>query len=118
MILGYFLLIAAAFLAATYGILRLVGAIRVYLTFRGKRIASCPETHHAAAVRVAAGKAALEAVTGKQELELCECSRWPERKNCPQDCSRQIEEAPRPAWFARSSTAGIRGRASIATNRL
>lgn len=91
----YYLLIAAAVLAATYGIFRFVRAVRVYLTLRGKRIVSCPETHHAAAVRVAAGKAALEAVAGNHELELCECSRWPERKNCPQDCLRQIEEAPK-----------------------
>jgi hypothetical protein len=91
----YFLLIVVAVSAATYAIHRLVHMVRAYLTFRGKRIVSCPETHHAAAVRVAAGKAALEAVAGKHELELCECSRWPERKNCPQDCLRQIEEAPK-----------------------
>jgi hypothetical protein len=39
-------------------------ALRVYLRFRGKRLVSCPETHQPAAVRVAAGKAALDATVG------------------------------------------------------
>lgn len=95
MTLVYFLLIVVAVSAATYVVHRLVRAIRAYQTFRGKRIVSCPETHHAAAVRVAAGKAASRAVVGDVELSLCECSRWPERKDCPQDCLKQIEEAPK-----------------------
>lgn len=65
-------------------------ASRVYLTFRGQRLVSCPETHKPAAVRVAAGKAAF----GHNAIGLCQCSRWPERKECPQDCLAQIKEAP------------------------
>lgn len=70
-------------------------AVRAYLKFRGKMLVSCPETHRPAAVRVAAGKVAWEVIVGNRELRLSECSRWPERKNCPQDCLKQIEQAPK-----------------------
>jgi hypothetical protein len=91
---NYFL-IAAGSLAVIYGIFRFVPAIRVYFTFHGNRIVSCPENHRAAAVRVAAGKAALEAIVGNKQLSLRACSRWPERQACGQECLAQIEEAPK-----------------------
>src|ERR1035438_8984805 len=90
-----YVLIAAGSLAAIYAIFRLVRASRVYLTFRGNRLVSCPENHRPAAVRVAAGKAALEAIVGEQHLRLNTCSRWPERQGCGQACLAQIEEAPK-----------------------
>ncbi len=90
-----YLLIAAGSLAAIYGIFRLIRAVRVYLAFRGNRLVSCPENHRPAAVRVAAGKAALEAMVGNQQLRLSACSRWPEREVCGQECLAQIEEAPK-----------------------
>lgn len=80
------------------GVFVIVGlrrALRTYLKFRGKRLVSCPETHHPAAVCVAAGKAALKATVGKEHLKLSECSRWPEREACGQECLAQIEEAPK-----------------------
>ncbi|MGC1414107.1 MAG: hypothetical protein WA817_02410 [Candidatus Acidiferrum sp.] len=70
-------------------------AAGTYLKFRGERIVSCPETHEAAAVRVAAGDAALKATVGREELALKECSRWPEREKCGQWCLAEIEEAPK-----------------------
>jgi hypothetical protein len=95
MITVNYLLIATGSLAASYAIFRLVRAVRVYLTFRGNRLVSCPENHRPAAVRVAAGKAALEGTVGTQQLRLSACSRWPGRKDCPQECVAQIEEAPK-----------------------
>jgi hypothetical protein len=85
---------AAALLLVGLGV-KLSRAARTYLKFRGKRIVSCPETHEAAAVRVAAGEAALKATVGRDELMLKECSRWPERHVCGQECLAQIEEAPK-----------------------
>jgi len=67
---------------------------RTFLKFRGERIVSCPETHQPAAVRVTAGKAALEAALGREELNVCQCSRWPEKEDCPQGCLDQVKEAP------------------------
>jgi hypothetical protein len=75
-----YILCALAVLAAgvlAFGVNR---GLRTYLKFRGKRIVSCPETHQAAAVRVAAGNAAAEAALGQGHLKLSACSRWPERE--------------------------------------
>ena len=95
MTLAYYLLNAIGAVAAAYGLFRLVQAARVYFTFRGKRIVSCPENHRPAAVNVSAGTAALEALTGNPHIHLRSCSRWPERGDCPQGCLAQIEEAPK-----------------------
>ncbi len=69
-------------------------ALRTYLKFRGRRLVSCPETHQPAAVRVAAGNVALKATVGIAQLSLRECSRWPEKEACGQECLAQIQEAP------------------------
>lgn len=90
-----YLLIAAGSVAVIYGIYRLSRAVRVYLALRGKRLVSCPENHRPAAVQVAAGKAALQAIVGNEQVRLSACSRWPERLNCGQQCLAQIEEAPK-----------------------
>ena len=90
-----YFLIAVALFTATYAIFRLVRAARVYLTFRGKRLVSCPETHRPAAVRVDAAKAGLETALGHVQLKLSQCSRWPEREACGQECLAQIKEAPK-----------------------
>ncbi|HYL64981.1 MAG TPA: hypothetical protein VE077_20385 [Candidatus Methylomirabilis sp.] len=67
---------------------------RTYLKFRGQRIVSCPTTYSAAAVRVAAGRAALKSAAGHDSLRLCECSRWDGPPRCDQHCLEQIKEAP------------------------
>ena len=89
-----YILIIAAIAASAFLAVSLYRALRAYFTFRGKRIVTCPETHQPAAVHVAVGKAALSATKGHEFLYLSQCSRWPERQNCPQDCVAQIEEAP------------------------
>lgn len=94
MIVVDYILIAAGILAAIYAAVRTVRAGRTYMAFRGKRLVSCPETHQPAAVRVAAGAAAANTILGNPGIALKECSRWPQRQDCPQDCLAQIEEAP------------------------
>jgi hypothetical protein len=64
------------------------------LRFRGKMLVTCPETHEPAAVKVNVGHAAVHAIAGKPELELCDCSRWPERGDCDQECLEQVERDP------------------------
>lgn len=88
----YTLLALAA--ALTVIIFELLRSLGVYRKFRGDRIISCPENHQPAAVRVAAGKAAIEATVGTPHLQLSECSRWPEMGGCGQECLSQIQEAP------------------------
>ncbi len=91
--MSYILLVLAAALAVV--IFELARSLGVYRKFRGNRIISCPENHQPAAVRVAAGKAALEAMVGASHLRLSDCSRWPEMADCGQECLSQIQEAPK-----------------------
>ena len=65
-----------------------------YLKFRGARLVTCPETNDYAAVGVDAEHAAFTGAWGRADLRLRECSRWPEREGCGQECLRQIEAAP------------------------
>jgi hypothetical protein len=88
--MNYILYIVMA-VAALLLVVGLGRALRTYLRLRGKRIVSCPETHEAAAVRVAAGNAALRETLGHEQLRLSECSRWPEKEACGQVCLKQIE---------------------------
>jgi hypothetical protein len=106
-----YILLALAIVVLATAAVELLRALRTYLKFRGKRIVSCPETHQAAAVSVAAGKAAAETTIGAPHLRLNECSRWPEKEDCGQECLAQIEEAPKAClvrtivnqWYAGQS---------------
>jgi hypothetical protein len=68
--------------------------VHAYFQYRGKRLITCPETHHTEAVHVAARKVAARAFIGEPTLRLDQCSRWPERQDCGQECLRQIEADP------------------------
>jgi hypothetical protein len=68
--------------------------VHTYFTYRGKRLITCPETHHSEAVEVAARKAATGAFLGEPDLRLEQCSRWPERHDCGQECLAQIVADP------------------------
>lgn len=60
----------------------------------GDRVITCPETGTTEVVRVDAGHAAWTDLRGERELRLEACTRWPEKKDCGQDCLTQIECAP------------------------
>ena len=71
-----------------------IHGIRVYFRFRGARLVTCPETNQDAVVEVPARSMAMQAILGEPCLRLSECSRWPMRGGCGQDCLRQIEARP------------------------
>lgn len=68
--------------------------VRIYLKYRGKGVVYCPETGKPVAVEVDAAHAAFTFAHGIPDLRLTSCTRWPERKDCGQECVRQIELAP------------------------
>jgi len=88
------IIVAVLVLAAGLFILRAIPGVRAYFTFRGKRLVTCPETHKTEAVNVAAAEAAVGAFFVEPTVRLKECSRWPERQDCGQDCLQQIEADP------------------------
>lgn len=78
------------------GALYFVGApvLGAFIKYRGKRVVMCPETRKTVAVEVNAPLAAVSAAVGEPRLRLSDCTRWPERRDCGQECLPQIEMAP------------------------
>lgn len=76
-----------------------VGALVVALSLalaatwrsRGERLVTCPETGAEVGVRIDGLNAAAHLGHGTPELRSC--SRWPERRDCGQECVAQIERA-------------------------
>jgi hypothetical protein len=88
----YFIIVVGIFCLLYLVIPLAAGA---YVTFRGKRLVTCPETRRPAAVEVNVFPAALSAgIFGEAKLRLKSCSRWPEREGCGQECLLQVELAP------------------------
>lgn len=87
-------LIAFLVIVAAYLLHRILVGGREFRKFSGKMLVTCPETHQRIAVKVATGRAALAATVGKQHVELSECTRWPERKDCDQACLCELEADP------------------------
>jgi len=81
-------------LAVGLFIFRAIPGIRAYFQYRGKHLITCPESHTCEAVDVNAKEAAVGAFLTEPTLRLKECSRWPERQDCGQDCLQQIEVDP------------------------
>jgi len=94
MTLTVLIILVVLVLAIGLFIFRAIPGARVYFQLRGKRVITCPETKEAAAVSVAAAEAAAGAFLSEPTLRLKECSRWPERQGCGQECLQQIEADP------------------------
>jgi hypothetical protein len=86
---GVVALVAAVFLGWM-----IRGLVRSYVQNRGTRVVTCPETENFVAVKLDAGHAAATGLFGDTHLRLERCTRWPERQDCPQECIKQIQEAP------------------------
>ena len=85
-----FVLILLGLVIAVYAGL----ALTAFFRMRGKRVIVCPETNKPAGVKVDAAHAALSAVWEKPDIQLKDCTRWPERANCNQACTSQIAVSP------------------------
>ncbi len=90
----YWIVLVTVAAVAVYVLYHLYGSARTYFKFRGKRLVTCPETHKTAAVELDAKGAAREAFTQNPRMQLSECTRWPERKNCGQECLDEIAMSP------------------------
>jgi len=73
-------------------------AIRYFVTtsrrFGGERIIICPETSKQAIVGVETRRAAWTSLFGQTDLRLENCSRWPMKQDCGQECLLQFDVAP------------------------
>ena len=86
-----FLVIAAAFLLSWIPALIVFFVVR--RRYAGDRVITCPENGESQLVRLDARRAAVTSLVGPTRLTLESCSRWPEMRNCGQECLAQIESA-------------------------
>jgi hypothetical protein len=68
--------------------------VRSSSRYRGKRIVTCPETKEPTIVEVDALHASLTSTVGLPDIRLQDCSRWPIRKQCGQECLMDLDVAP------------------------
>jgi hypothetical protein len=95
---GPWLAIAAIITVAVCYVLLPLGA-DTYRRFRGRKSLRCPETGSEAEVDLDAGRAALSSAFGRVLLRVRNCSLWPQRKACAQECvhvETERQEAVRP----------------------
>lgn len=68
---------------------------------REVRIVRCPAVARPAALRLHAGRAAVEEALGREpELAVEDCTRWPRAKGCDQQCLEQLAANPDEATLA------------------
>jgi len=67
-------------------LLPVLWAEQTYHTYREGRTVNCPETHAPVSVRFNALRAAWSSLSGPPKLRLADCTRWPERADCGQEC--------------------------------
>lgn len=70
----------------------------IHHRYSGVRAVTCPETHRRVAVTIDATHAAATGFRGTPEFRLSDCTRWPERTKCAQDC---LPEALRSEPYTR-----------------
>ena len=62
--------------------------------YRGQRIVTCPETKKPAIVEVDSLHASLTSTVGLPDIRLKDCSRWPIKEQCGQECLTALDVAP------------------------
>ncbi len=101
-----YLILPLALLALVWLALRVV--FGAYAKYAGGAVVVCPETRAAAGVEIDKTHAAWSSFAAHPGLRLKNCSRWPEREDCGQECLAQIRETPQncmvrhllAAWYA------------------
>ena len=88
---GSFIALVAIAAALWVGIRWLV---RSSSRYRGPRIVTCPETNKPAIVEVDSLHASLTSTVGLPDIRLQECTRWPIKEQCGQECLTDLDVAP------------------------
>lgn len=89
-------------------VLLAVQVLRSWLRLRGTRAVTCPETGRKVGVALDAGRIALKTPFTGESLRLASCTRWPERRDCGQECLGEIAQTREgclvrsilTAWYA------------------
>ncbi|HEY2990498.1 MAG TPA: hypothetical protein VGL11_22470 [Candidatus Binatia bacterium] len=65
-------------------------ACDTYRRFSRRLILNCPETNLMARICIDARHAACSSLFGPARLKVSDCTRWPMRKDCAQDCLSRL----------------------------
>ncbi len=65
----------------------------IYERYSGGRPVACPEDQQPAVVSIDVRHAAAAVMDGRADLRLSDCTRWPERSKCNQECLSQAIQA-------------------------
>ena len=68
--------------------------VRSLSRYRGSRIVTCPETKRPTMVEVDSLHAVLTSTVGLPDIRLKDCSRWPIKEQCGQECLMDLDVAP------------------------
>jgi hypothetical protein len=68
--------------------------VRSSSRYRGSRIVTCPETRKPAIVEVDALHASLTSTVTLPDIRLEDCSRWPLKEQCGQECLMDLDVVP------------------------
>lgn len=82
--------------ACLFVLMLLPWGLQLHGYYRGSRAVTCPETRQQVAVRFDALHATVAKVIGRPALRLADCTRWPMRVDCGQEC---VPEALRTAPY-------------------
>jgi hypothetical protein len=80
----------AIIVVIAFSVVGFLWVLPAYRAFRGGRTLTCPETREPAEVEVDAAHVAAAAWGGRLDVRLKDCSRWPERAGCGQECLGQV----------------------------
>ena len=80
------LILAAAIIAlgGLYVLLPLV--VHTFQRYRNKRLMTCPEIGGPADVNIDSRRAAFSSAFGRPLLKIKNCTLWPKKKGCDEDC--------------------------------
>jgi hypothetical protein len=83
--------------------------VHAYRRFMGPRVVTCPETLRPVEIGLDARHAAFTSVFGRPRFRVRKCARWPEHRDCDQDCVARLHEyTGREACAAAHTDAGHR----------
>ena len=80
-------------LLVAFGAVGFLWVLPAWREYWGKRVVTCPETRDPAVVEVDAARVAASAWGGPPDIRLKDCSRWPEKADCGQDCLADVARA-------------------------
>ncbi len=82
LVFGFLLFVSAALVL----LMPALWARQIHHAYSAPRAVTCPETHQQVGVTIDARHAAVTGLGGRPEFRLSDCSRWPARIKCAQDC--------------------------------